>query len=272
MSGRKGAAGGVGPAPGREAGSPVWSLGHWSLRKGWAWRQWHALRAEGWGLGAVGGWRRRGRLSCESPQVVPGVGGSQMRASRHGVAEVSPGQDGAGCGYRCGRCAHDASQVLSRRPGWALRARDGNGRRKTKPGVAGKRNLTRHAPRATATSPSRSPRSRPGPRAVIRAARPPRSLLCEARPGPMPSADLRGHCSENRPRSPTRPYTRVLPGLGLPSTWRRFGPRPASGRGVTRGEIDPLGLASNRFYGGGGGAGPGAGPGRAGAWSGAGPG
>ena len=138
-----------------------------------------------------------------------------MRASRHGVAEVSPGQDGAGCGYRCGRCAHDASQVLSRRPGWALRARDGNGRRKTKPGVAGKRNLTRHAPRATATSPSRSPRSRPGPRAVIRAARPPRSLLCEARPGPMPSADLRGHCSENRPRSPTRPYTRVLPGLGL---------------------------------------------------------
>ena len=182
MSGRKGAAGGVGPAPGREAGSPVWSLGHWSLRKGWAWRQWHALRAEGWGLGAVGGWRRRGRLSCESPQVVPGVGGSQMRASRHGVAEVSPGQDGAGCGYRCGRCAHDASQVLSRRPGWALRARDGNGRRKTKPGVAGKRNLTRHAPRATATSPSRSPRSRPGPRAVIRAARPPWSLLRESTP------------------------------------------------------------------------------------------
>lgn len=254
----------MGPAPGREAGSPVWSLGHWSLRKGWAWRERHALCSEGWGRGAVGGWRRRERRAvCESPQVVPGVGGSQTRASRHGVAEVSPGQDGAGCGYRCGRRAHEASQVLSRRPGWALRGRDGNGRRKTKPGAAEKRNLTRPAPRVTATSPSRSPSSGPGPRADIRAAR---SLLVTAlRSASRTRAFHRPPWSLLRESTPEsdEAFTRVLPALGLPSTWRRFGPRSASGRGVTRGEIAPLGLTSKHFYGGGGGAG--AGPGRGGA-------
>lgn len=252
----------MGPAPGREAGSPVWSLGHWSLRKGWAWRERHALCSEGWGRGAVGGWRRRERRAvCESPQVVPGVGGSQTRASRHGVAEVSPGQDGAGCGYRCGRRAHEASQVLSRRPGWALRGRDGNGRRKTKPGVAEKRNLTRPAPRVTATSPSRSPSSGPGPRADIRAAR---SLLVTAlRSASRTRAFHRPPWSLLRESTPEsdEAFTRVLPALGLPSTWRRFGPRSASGRGVTRGEIAPLGLTSKHFYGGG----AGRGRGRAGA-------
>lgn len=252
----------MGPAPGREAGSPVWSLGHWSLRKGWAWRERHALCSEGWGRGAVGGWRRRERRAvCESPQVVPGVGGSQTRASRHGVAEVSPGQDGAGCGYRCGRRAHEASQVLSRRPGWALRGRDGNGRRKTKPGVAEKRNLTRPAPRVTATSPSRSPSSGPGPAPTSVQPAPSWSLLCEAHPAPVPSTDLRGHCSENRPRSPTKPS------LGFFPRW--VSPVPGAGSGRVRpqdaespvGRLLPWGSRANTFMV----AGAGRGRGRAGA-------
>lgn len=124
--------------------------------------------------------------------------------------------------------AHEGPQVSSRRPGWALRGRDGNGRRKTKPRAAGKRNLTRPTPRVTAISASRSPSSGPVPLAVTRSARP---LLVTA-PRSEPGVRRGRRCLSRSAWVGSPEYLVVAP--------------PAR-------EISAsLGLRSKRFYGGGG--------------------
>ena len=102
----------------------------------------------------------------------------------------------------------------------------GNGRRKTKPRAAGKRNLTRPAPLVTATPNSRSPSSGPVPPAVTRAACP---LLVTA-PRSEPGVRRGRRCLSRSAWIGSPEYLVLAP----------------PGREI----LPPLGLRSKRFYGG----------------------